>query len=154
MWSWCGQVGGADVSASGHYIDLMEGLIEDYPGVTFVFMTGHCDGNGPNGAVNIENDKIRAHCLANDRWLFDFADFDATAPDGTNYLNRNVNDKGEYDGGCWTIEWAAAHPEDWHACSCAHSPEDSNDEGRSLNCNRKAIGFVHLMARIAGWDGN
>jgi hypothetical protein len=148
MWSWCGEVGDADVEADGHYLDLMEQLITDYPAVTFVFMTGHCDGNGPDGAVNRENDKIRAHCQANNRWLFDFADFDATAPDGTNYLDLNVNDRCEYDGGNWATEWIAGHPEDWHQCSCAHSTGEA-----SLNCNRKAIGFVYLMARLAGWNG-
>ena len=149
MWSWCGQVGGADVEAAGRYIALMEDLISDYPDVTFIYMTGHCDGNGTTGSVNIENNKIREHCLANNRWLFDFADFDATNPAGVSYLDRNVSDHGNYDGGNWTEEWFAQHPEDWHSCSCAHSA----DGHQSLNCNRKAIGFVHMMARIAGWDG-
>ena len=149
MWSWSGQVGYADVEASGHYLDLMEGLIRDYPNVTFIFMTGHCDGNGPSGSVHIENEKIRAHCLANNRWFFDFADFDATDPAGVNYLDRNVNGRGSYDGGNWTEEWYNAHPGDWHSCSCAHS----SDAHQSLNCYRKAIGFVYMMAKIAGWDG-
>ncbi len=149
MWSWCGQVGDASVDQSGRYLDLMEGLIRDYPNVTFVFMTGHADGKGLNGAVNIANEKIRKHCQENNRWLFDFADFDATNPAGISYLDKNVNANTDYDDGNWAEEWFNNYPDDYHSCNCEHSEEGYE----SLNCNRKAIGFVHMMARMAGWDG-
>ena len=80
MWSWC--------SIDGHnaqrYVDNMELLVSEYPAVTFVFMTGHAQGQGENlyddpqsngdGHVHYNNELIRQHCIDNERLLFDFAD--------------------------------------------------------------------------------
>ena len=56
------------------YVDNMEKLIREYPHVTFVFMTGHAEGQGeelnPNG-VHYNNQLIRQHCRDNRRILFD-----------------------------------------------------------------------------------
>ncbi|HOS98609.1 MAG TPA: fibronectin type III domain-containing protein, partial [Deltaproteobacteria bacterium] len=48
MWSWCGQ---ADTTQENIdlYLSLMEGLEGDYPGVRFVYMTGHLNGTGLEG---------------------------------------------------------------------------------------------------------
>src|SRR5512136_1527779 len=46
IWSWCGQVSGADSSDIVTYLDLMSSLEQDYPNVRFVYMTGHLDGTG------------------------------------------------------------------------------------------------------------
>ena len=51
IWSWCGQV--SDISPSrlvDEYLSPMTRLEEDYPAITFVYMTGHADGSGDDPA--------------------------------------------------------------------------------------------------------
>jgi len=81
IWSWCGQVDGTEVEIQ-NYIDLMEELEDDYPGVTFVYMTGHTDGAALTGNVPLRNKQIRDYCLANNKVLYDFADIESYDPDG------------------------------------------------------------------------
>ena len=74
MWSWC-SINGHDID---RYLDNMEILVSEYgPGgsawratdypVTFVFMTGHAEGQGEGGFIHTANEQIRAHCIAYDR---------------------------------------------------------------------------------------
>ncbi|MEA3325446.1 MAG: dockerin type I repeat-containing protein [Euryarchaeota archaeon] len=147
MWSWCGQ---ADTTEANMqiYLDLMSGLETDYPGVTFIYMTGHLTGTGKDGNLNQRNNQIRAHCIANNSVLFDFADIESYDPDGdTNFMELYANDNCDYNDGNWAGKWCAAHPGSdlCSSCKCAHS--------QSLNCNLKGRAFWHMMARLAGWDG-
>ncbi|MBN1422603.1 MAG: hypothetical protein JXP34_27750, partial [Planctomycetes bacterium] len=120
-----------------------------YPGVTFIYMTGHLDGTGSDGNLHRRNEQIRAYCRENGKILFDFADIERYDPDGVDYLDRAGDDQCRYlDGGVlenWAIEWCDAHPGVCSSCSCAHS--------QSLNCDRKARAFWWLLARVAGWPG-
>lgn len=147
VWSWCGQVSNASTAHVQTYLDLMNGLEQDYPNVTFVYMTGHLDGSGVAGDLNVRNNQIRDYCTANNKVLFDFADIESYDPDGDYYLDRGADDACNYDGGNWADEWCGAHTGDplCQTCSCAHS--------RPLNCNLKARAFWWMMARLAGWDG-
>jgi len=147
VWSWCGQVSDASTADIQTYLNLMNGLEQDYPNVTFVYMTGHLDGSGVAGNLNVRNNQIRNYCVANNKVLFDFADIESYDPDGSYYLDRGADDACNYDGGNWADEWCAANPGDplCQTCSCAHS--------RPLNCNLKARAFWWMMARLAGWDG-
>lgn len=147
MWSWCGQ---ADCSQADMqiYLDLMSGLVADYPDVTFIYMTGHLNGTGVAGNLNQRNNQIRDHVNATGGVLFDFADIESYDPNGTNFLVLNANDGCYYSGGGnWADEWCAAHPghELCEPCSCAHS--------KALNCNLKGRAFWWMMARLAGWPG-
>lgn len=154
MWSWC--------SISGHnaqrYVDNMEKLIDEYPNVHFVFMTGHAEGGGEDmtqDGVHYNNQLIRDHCRTNSRWLYDFADIEAHNPDGNYYWSANMRDNLDYDGGNWAVEWTAANPgHDFSLLAdttsdCAHSgsPAQAN-----LNCVQKAAAAWHLFARLGGWN--
>jgi hypothetical protein len=152
IWSWCGQVDGTE-SEIQHYLDVMDILEGDYPGVKFVYMTGHTDGSALTGNVPIRNKQIRDYCIANKKILYDFADIESYDPDGDYFGDKLVNDACDYDSNGdgvldsnWAVNWQNAHPGEWYDCVSAHS--------QPLNANLKAYAAWHLWARLAGWDGN
>jgi hypothetical protein len=153
IWSWCGQVSGSTEEIINQYLDLMGGLEEDFPAVTFVYMTGHLDGSGTEGNLNVRNQQIRDYCRLNDKWLYDFADIESYDPDGTvNYMELLATDACLYDldgddiqDTNWAVEWQNSHPGEWYVCGSAHS--------EPLNANRKAYAAWWLWARLAGWAG-
>jgi len=145
LWSWCGQVSSAAEADIDTYLSLMSGLEADYPGVTFIYMTGHLEGTGESGNLHLRNEQIRAYCLANDKVLFDFADIESYDPDGSYFLDRGADDTCDYDSGNWATEWCAGHPGECASCYCSHS--------QCLNCQLKGKAFWWMMARLAGWSG-
>ena len=148
MWSWCGQVSGASEENIITYLKLMDQLETDYPRVTFIYMTGHLDGTGEKGNLNIRNNQIRDFCRRNSKILFDFADIESYDPDGKYFLDKRADDGCNYwEYGVrknWTDEWCNDHPGECPSCSCAHS--------KSLNCILKGKAFWWMMARLAGWN--
>jgi len=153
LWSWCGQVSGASEERINTYLSEMNQLEIDYPAVKFVYMTGHLDGTGSGGNLNIRNNQIRQYCIDNDKILYDFADIESFDPDGmVNYMELNADDYCRYDSGSgqrnWCSDWQNSHTEgvDWYRCDAAHS--------HPINGNRKAYALWWLLARLAGWDGS
>lgn len=154
MWAWCGQVSTATVSNINTYLSLMNSLESEFPEVKFVYMTGHLDGTGVNGNLNLRNEQIRTWCRNNNKILYDFADIESYDPDNVSYLNRLANDNCDYDSNNdgstdrnWATVWQNNHTinVDWYNCSSAHS--------QPLNANRKAYAAWWLWARLAGWNG-
>ncbi len=156
MWSWCGEASWASEADIDTYLSLMTGLENDYPNVRFIYMTGHLDGTGVGGQLDVNNDHIRTYVAATGKVLFDFADIESYNPDGEEFLSRYATDLCEYDSdgdgiptgdANWAVEWCDAHPGDSRctSCECAHS--------QSLNCNMKARAVWWMLARLAGWPG-
>ena len=154
IWSWCGQVDDKFAAGTLHseYLDPMNQLEENYPGITFVYMTGHVDhwDDANNKAANA---MIRAYCRDNDKVLYDFADIESCDPDGNFYEfpHDNCDYYGSASGarlGNWAKQWQESHHEgkDWYECTAAHS--------EPLNANLKAYAAWWLWARIAGWSGD
>ncbi|MCX7737133.1 MAG: T9SS type A sorting domain-containing protein [Candidatus Kapabacteria bacterium] len=156
IWSWCGQVN--DVDLNSHYLSKMNQLEKDYPKVKFVYMTGHLEGEGPNGSLERANNHIRQFCINNNKILYDFADIEKYDPDGTvNYDEFFADDGcnyqkpgGEY--GNWAIEWLQSHPDHILAKICELVSECAHSE--SLNCVMKGIASWHLWAKLVGWEDN
>jgi hypothetical protein len=152
IWSWCGEVSSAMENDINTYLTLMTALEQDYPKVSFVYMTGHLDGTGTSGILCQRNTQIRAYVNANKRILFDFADIESYNPDGQFFADKYANDNCDYDSDGngsldrnWAADWQTAHPGQWYDCSSAHS--------QPLNANLKAYAAWWLWARLAGWDG-
>jgi len=148
MWSWCGQASSATVSDIDLYLSLMNDLENDYPGVNFVYMTGHTDGSGLTGNLHQRNNQIRNYCQTNNKILYDFEDIELYDPDLAYFGDKNVTDNCDYTGGNWATEWQNTHTEnvDWYSCSSAHS--------QALNANQKAYAIWWLWAKLSGWDSN
>ena len=91
IWSWCGQASSqTEQSMIDAYLAPMTQLELDYPGVTFVYMTGHADGTGEAGNLHLRNQQIRDYCIANDKVLYDFYDIECYDPDGTYFGDQFV----------------------------------------------------------------
>lgn len=155
IWSWCGQVASqSENSMISNYLAPMTELEVDYPGIKFVYMTGHLDGSGASGNLNLRNEQIRAYCNDNNKILYDFADIESYDPDGeTDYMALMANDNCDYDSDDngsldknWATEWQNSHAvdTDWYECYAAHS--------QALNGNLKAYAAWWLWASIAGWN--
>jgi hypothetical protein len=159
VWSWC-SINGHDAE---RYVTNMEKLITEYPGVVFVFMTGHAQGQSEDmtpDSVHYNNQYIREHCRHHNRILYDFADIEAYNPDGEYFWDRAMYDNLDYSGGNWAVEWIAENPDSglaklttgvgvagYNGCSgCAHSddPPEAN-----LNCILKGQAAWWLWAYIA-----
>jgi hypothetical protein len=155
IWSWCGQVSSATQADINTYLSLMTGLETDYPGVKFVYMTGHLDGSSLTGNLHLRNEQIRNYCRDNNKILYDFEDIESYNPDGTYFGDKIPNDACDYDSNSygtqdanWAVQWQDAHTNgvDWFDCSAAHS--------QPLNGNLKAYAAWWLWAILAGWSGN
>ncbi len=149
MWAWCGQLSGYSTSdVYNQYLNDMNQLEQDYPAVTFVYMTGHADGSGLEGDLHRNNQTIRNYCIGNGKVLFDFYDIECYNPDGNYFGDRHVDDACSYDGGNWAQAWQNAHTEgvDWYYCDAAHT--------EPVNGNMKAYAVWWLWARLAGWAGS
>ncbi len=153
MWSWCGGCSDNTEAGINKYLQAMTDLERSFPDVIFVYMTGHVDGSGTHGNLNLRNNQIRNYCRRNNKVLFDFADIESYDPDGNSFMDRGVNDGCRYRrddnggrNGNWADEWLERHPD--------HNIDlpDSAAHTKPLNGALKGRAFWWLLARLAGWD--
>ena len=164
IWSWCGQAAGySEQQMIDRYLAPMTQLESTYPGIKFVYMTGHLNGTGVDGNLNLRNNQIREYVQLNDKILFDFADIESYDPSGAEFLSRLANDECYYDSNNdgstnhsdrnWAVDWISANPvadltylANSHCGGCAHSEK--------LNCVLKGRAIWWLWASLAGWNGD
>jgi hypothetical protein len=143
MWSWCGQASSYNEGSINQYLTTMNQLESQYPGMRFIYMTGHTDGGSAELAQN--NNLIRNYVQNNNKILFDFNDIETYSPDGNGpYTN---NDEGYCE---WCDAWCTAHPEQ---CICFEDCMGDCAHTHQFFCKIKANAFWWMMARLAGWDG-
>ncbi len=135
IWSWCGGASYTNQAGIQAYLDKYTELENQYPNVTFIYMTGHLDGTGEGGGLWQVNSMIRSYCATNDKVLFDFADIESYDPDGNYYINE--------DDTCgWCHTWCETHS--CPTCDiCPHS--------HCFNCYQKGKGIWWMLARLTGW---
>jgi len=163
MWSWCApETNPVNIDT---YLISMNQLEMEYPGIQFVYMTGHLNGGGEEGDVNLCNELIRDYCRNDNKILYDFADIESYDPDDNYFLDRGADDACNYDSGNWAVEWQEAHLTTrmentsdvahsyinggtWFECAPAHA------SSAHVMGNMKVYGSWYLFAVLAGWFGN
>ncbi len=160
MLAWSYQLWYATEAEINTTLSLMDGLEDDYPDITFIYMTGPLDGLGAAGNVRARNNQIRDYCNTNGKILYDFADIESWDPDWTSFVDKFPDEDCNYDSDIppdevqdanWADEWLAANPGsdlDVEVGQCAVCPHS-----QQLNCMLKSRAFWWMMARLAGWPG-
>jgi hypothetical protein len=126
LWAWCTQADYYSESEVQNYLNRMTQLEAEFPHVIFIYMTGNAQSEEQNRAAR--NNQIREYCQNNNKFLFDFADFDCW-----------------YNGEQHTVSGIPMEHPHYHGDEAGHTTYQS--------CENKARAFWWLMARLAGWSG-
>ena len=107
MWSWC-NIAGHDVE--GNYLPGMQNLINEYPEVSFIFMTGHANkgDNVGSGKPKNQADLILDYCRENKFYCLDYYGIDTHDMDG-NYWEDAGDDGNSSTGGNFYADWQNSH---------------------------------------------
>ena len=136
--SWCTEMNAASESYVQSYLDSMQVLESEYPGVTFVYFTGTAEYDGGYGYNRaMRNRQIRDFCIANNKVLYDFEDLDSWwfNPETEEWEQATY----QYDGETIPVE----HPQ-----LAGNDAEHTSYE----SCEQKARATWWMMAVLAGWE--
>lgn len=126
LWAWCTQLDDYSQSQAQVYLDNMAQLENEFPEITFIYMTGNAQSEGNQNRYN-RNEQIRAYCRNHNKSLFDFADLDCW-----------------YNGVQHTVDGIPSEHSQYEGDEAGHTTYES--------CENKARAFWWLLARIAGWN--
>lgn len=170
MWSWC-SITGHDVA--GNYLPGMEYLIEEYGiggskigtgagkrenPVTFIFMTGHAEGNNVgDGRPKNQAQLITDYCNLYHQFCLDYYSIDTHDMDGNYWEDTDDNGGSTEYGGNFYQDFQDAHDVGNGYYLNRNSPggeaECGNHNDQHITANRKAYAMWYILARIAGWNG-
>lgn len=138
MFMWCDHLTYYTVEEVDDYLASMEALEAEFPGVTFIYATGHAQNAGSAGYNRyLRNEQIRAYCAANDKVLFDFADMDIW------WFNPA------------TSEWEQnSYQYDGHTVPIEHPHYEADEWGHTTfeNCELKGNMMWWLVSVLSGWN--
>jgi hypothetical protein len=168
MWSWC-DIAGHSVPS---YLSSMQTLIDEYGAggtkigtgagktrttpVTFIFMTGHANGNANTGAGKPRDQAklITDYCTAHGYYCIDYYSIDSHAMDDTYYEDVSDNAVSTSYGGNFYQAWQDSHVQgtDWYQnrTSPGGSVTYGEHNTQHITANRKAFAFWWVLSRIAG----
>ncbi len=155
IWSWC-NIAGHDVATN--YLPGMQTLINEYPSVAFIFMTGHANQDANLGDGNPKNqaDLIINYCKENKFYCLDYYGIDTHDMDG-NYWEDAGDDGNSSSGGNFYADWQNSHSVGDGYFENKSSPGGSVAYGahnsQHITANRKAYAMWYILAIIAGWEG-
>ena len=154
MWSWC-DIAGHNVA--DNYIPGMQTLINEYPSVSFIFMTGHAnkDNNVGDGKPKNQADLILDYCKENKFYCLDYYGIDTHDMDG-NYWEDAGDDGNSSAGGNFYADYQDSHSLGAGYYENLSSPGGSVTYGahntQHITANRKAYAMWYILASIAGWE--
>lgn len=133
-WAWSFEISSQTEDSINRYLTAMSNLEQEFPDVTFIYMTGTAQDEYQGANRTARNQQIRDYTQQNGRILYDFEDLDA-------WYNGDHNVK-VIDGVEVPLEhpsWAAS---DENGYNYTHTTQES--------CENKARAFWVMLAGLEG----